>query len=247
MGKDDFRKIGFVWFIPIAVLIVLMALGSIFLFLNGHKSAQERFIDVQATGTSKVVPDAVALSITLSSTQSSSKQALAQASMAVSEVLSVLKKDGIVENYIKTTTLNSSPVYSYTNNTQKISGYQASQNLEITIRQASTAGKVIDDITKAAGNSLAINSVNSFVYDQTAAQGIAEKIAAASARAKAQAYASALGMKLGKVISLTESPGASSPIPLMAMSKTATSSTQINLGTEDVTVTVDTRWEISPR
>jgi uncharacterized protein YggE len=247
MGKDDYRKIGFFWLIPIAALVVLMTLDSIFPMSSSHKSAYDRFIDVQATGTSKVVPDAVALSITLSSTQSSSKQALAQASLVASEVLNILKKDGIVEKDIKTATLNSSPVYSYTNNTQKITGYQASQNLEITIRQASTSGKVIDDITKAAGNSLAINSVNSFVYDQTAAQATAEKSAADSARAKAEAYASALGVKLGKLISLTESSGSSSPIPLMAMGKTATNSTQINLGTQDVTVTVDTRWEISPR
>lgn len=212
-----------------------------------RKNHEGRFIDVQATGTSKVVPDAVNLAITLSRTQSSSQQALAQAASSVSKVLATLKSDGITDNYIKTTSLNSSPVYSYTNNTQKITGYQASQNLDITIRAAATAGKVVDDITKAAGNSLQINAVSSFVYDPTAAQATAEKSAADSAKAKAQAYATALGVKLGKVISLTESPVTSSPVPVMAMSKTATNSSQISLGTQDVTITVDTRWEISPR
>ena len=89
--------------------------------------------------------------------------------------------------------------------------------------------------------------MSSFVYDPTAAQATAEKSAADSAKAKAQAYATALGVKLGKVISLTESPVTSSPVPVMAMSKTATNSSQISLGTQDVTITVDTRWEISPR
>jgi uncharacterized protein YggE len=52
-------------------------------------------------------------------------------------------------------------------------------------------------------------------------------------------------VKLGKVISLTETPSASTPVPVMAMRKSASDSTQISLGTQEVTVTVDTRWEIS--
>ncbi len=247
MGKEDYKKIGFFWLIPIFSLALILILSSIFGGPMNRKNHEGRFIDVQATGTSKVVPDAVNLAITLSSTQSTSQKALAQAASSVSKVLATLKSDGITDNYIKTTSLNSSPVYSYTNNTQKITGYQASQNLDITIRAAATAGKVVDDITKAAGNSLQINAVSSFVYDQTAAQATAEKSAADSAKAKAQAYATALGVKLGKVISLTESPVTSSPVPVMTMSKTATNSSQINLGTQDVTVNVDTRWEISPR
>ena len=87
--------------------------------------------------------------------------------------------------------------------------------------------------------------MSSFVFDPTAAQASAEKSAAQSAKVKAQAYARALGVKLGKVISLAETPGASTPVPVMAMSKSVSDSTQISLGTQDVTVTVDTRWEIS--
>jgi len=245
MSKDDYKKIGFFWAIPVLGLALIMIFASIFGSFSNGKNNGGRFIDVQAVGTSKVVPDAVDLAITVSSTQSSSQQALAQAAASVSKVLAALKTDGIAEKNIKTNSLNSSPVYSYANNSQKITGYQASQNLDITIRVASSAGKVIDDITKAAGNNLQVNAVSSFVYDPTAAQATAEKRAAQSAKVKAQAYARALGVKLGKVISLTETPGTSTPVPVMAMSKSASDSTQISLGTQDVTVIVDTRWEIS--
>jgi len=247
MSKDDFKKIGFFWAIPILGLALVLIFTSIFGSFGNGKNHGGRFIDVQAVGTSKVVPDAVDLAITVSSTQGSSQQALAQAAASVSKVLAALKADGIDEKNIKTTSLNSSPVYSYANNSQKVTGYQANQNLDITIRVASSAGKVIDDITKVAGNNLQVNAVNSFVYDPTVAQVSAQKSAALSAKVKAEAYARALGVKLGKVISLTETPAATLPVPVMAMSKSASNSTQISLGTQDVTVTVDTRWDISAR
>jgi len=247
MSKDDFKKISFFWAIPSLGLALVLIFTSIFGSFGSGKNHGGRFIDVQAVGTSKVVPDAVAVAITVSSTQSSSQQALAQAAASAAKVLAALKTDGIEEKYIKTTSLNSSPVYSYANNNQKVTGYQASQNLDITIRVASSAGKVIDDITKVAGNNLQVNAVNSFVFDPTAAQVRAQKSAALSAKVKAEAYATALGVKLGKVLSLTETPAASLPVPVMAMSKSASDSTQISLGTQDVTVTVDTRWDISAR
>jgi uncharacterized protein YggE len=247
MSKDDFKKIGFFWAIPILGLALIMIFTSIFGSFGSGKNNGGRFIEVQAVGASKVVPDAVDLAITVSSTQSNSQQALTQTAASVSKVLATLKTAGIDEKNIKTTSLNSSPVYSYVNNTQKITGYQASQNFDITIRIASSAGKVIDDITKAAGNNLQVNAVNSFVFDPTAAQVSAQKSAAQSAKVKAEAYARALGVKLGKVISLTETPAASLPVPVMAMSKSASDSTQISLGTQDVTVTLDTRWDISAR
>jgi hypothetical protein len=245
MSKEDYKKIGFFWAIPVLGLALVMIFTSIFGSFGNGKHNGGRFIDVQAVGASKVVSDAVDLAITVSSTQSSSQQALAQAAASVSKVLAALKADGIAEKNIKTTSLNSSPVYSYANNTQKITGYQASQNFDITIREASSGGKVIDDITKAAGNNLQVNGVSSFVYDPTAAQASAEKSAAQCAKIKAQAYARALGVKLGKVISLTETPGATAPVPVMTMSKSASDPTQISLGTQDVTVKVATRWEIS--
>jgi len=247
MSKDDYKKIGFFWAIPVLGLALIMIFTSISGPFGNGKNNGTRFIEVQAVGISKVVPDAVDLAITVSSTQSSSQQALTQAAASAAKVLVSLKTDGIEEKYIKTTNLNSSPVYSYANNSQKVIGYQASQNLDITIRLASSAGKVIDDITKAAGNNLQVNAVNSFVYDPTVAQVSAQKSAALSAKVKAEAYARALGVKLGKVISLTETPAASLPVPVMAMSKSASNSTQISLGTQDVRVTVDTRWDISAR
>jgi len=87
MSKDDYNKIGFFSAIPVLGLALIMIFTSIFGPFGNGKNNGGRFIDVQAVGTSKVVPDAVDLAITVSSTQSSSQQALAQAAASVSKVL----------------------------------------------------------------------------------------------------------------------------------------------------------------
>ena len=208
-------------------------------------NSNPRFIDITASGSAQVVPDAAHLPISLSSSASSNELALSQVAHSVSQVLATLKLNLIPDSQIKTTSITSSPVYSYTNNVQKITGYQASQSIDVIIRDTRIIGKVIDEVTKAGGNALQINGVSTFVYDPKKAQSIAEQNAVEHARVKAQAYALSLGVKLGKVLSLTESADSSLPTPLVAMSKTATSPTQVSLGTQDVTSNVEVRWSIS--
>jgi uncharacterized protein YggE len=65
-----------------------------------------------------------------------------------------------------------------------------------------------------------------------------------SAKTKASAYAKLLGVKLGKVAYLNEN---SSPVysgPAFAMAKDSVAATQIDLGQQEITVTVEVRWNI---
>jgi len=80
--------------------------------------------------------------------------------------------------------------------------------------------------------------------DPTHADSLAEAAAIAAAKSKALTYASSLGVKLGSIIFVTEQPSSISPFPLMAMKASANTETQINLGTQSVTVSVDARWSI---
>jgi uncharacterized protein YggE len=71
----------------------------------------------------------------------------------------------------------------------------------------------------------------------------ARAAAVANAKSKAASYAKLLGTSIGKVLSLEEqsSPVYSSPFP-MAKAEAADSAVQIDLGEQDVTVTITVRF-----
>ncbi len=65
-----------------------------------------------------------------------------------------------------------------------------------------------------------------------------------NARAKALSYAKLLGVKLGRVITLSESSGPAA-YPIMAMQKDSVGATVIDLGQQDVTVSISVKWAIN--
>jgi spermidine/putrescine transport system permease protein len=124
-------------------------------------------------------------------------------------------------------------------------GYRASQSFEVVILNAAKAGEIVDAVVASAGDSLAVNGVTPFVYDNTKATEAARNSAVKNAKAKAASYAKLLGVKIGKIIYLEESSAPSSYPIAMAQAKASDEATQIDLGQQDVSVSVATRWAIS--
>jgi uncharacterized protein YggE len=138
------------------------------------------------------------------------------------------------------------PEYNYTQETGNVlTGYRASQSFEVVIRNAAKAGEIVDAVVTSAGDALYINGVTPFVYDNTKATEAARISAVKNAKAKANSYAKLLGVKIGKVIWLQESSAPSSYPISMVQAKSDAGATQIDLGQQDISVSVATRWAIS--
>ena len=202
-------------------------------------------ITVQATGVVDVVPDAVRISLSVSVLAESNEVALSQASTTAELVRSTLQELNIDEADIATQTLSVNPEYSYTESEgQKIVGYRASQVFDVLIRNAESAGAVVDALVAVGGANLSINSTFPVVDDATSGTEEARKDAVEKARAKAQAYAELLGVELGDLVYLTE---VSAPTNVTVGAKrdamAESSATEIDLGTQEVSVTVEVRWE----
>ncbi len=90
-----------------------------------------------------------------------------------------------------------------------------------------------------------VNGVTPFILDTTKATLSARSDAVKKAKAKASSYASLLGVKLGKVIYLTENTSPSNYVPMLAMAKSADSgATEVDLGQQDVTVGISVQWAL---
>jgi uncharacterized protein YggE len=229
----------------IGAVVLVAALVSVF-GVQGAQAASVRYISVSSIGTVKVTPDAVRLNASVSNISKVSKDALAAANVAASKFRAAILANGIDKKYLSSTTLTVYPEYNYTQDAGSVLiGYRASQSFEVVILNAAKAGEIVDAVVASAGDSLAINGVTPFVYDNTKATEAARNSAVKNAKAKAASYAKLLGVKIGKIIYLQESSAPSSYPIAMAQAKASDEATQIDLGQQDVSVSVATRWAIS--
>jgi uncharacterized protein YggE len=228
--------------ISVIALLVICVAGIVAPSAN---AAATRYITVSAQGTIKVTPDAVRLSATVSAVAATSKDALAAANKTAAALRAALKAAKIDTKDISTQTVTVYPEYKYANDgTSTQIGYRGSQSFTIVIRAADTAGSVVDSLIAAGGDNLQINGATPFVLDSTKSLDAARAAAVKSAKSKATSYASLIGVKLGKVNYLVENSAPTNYTPVMSVAKAESDATVIDLGQQDVTISITVQWAL---
>ncbi len=232
----------------ISALTVAAVAGVVALAVpaNGAGTADNRFITVTGVGTVSVVPDAVRFNATVSTVGATNAAALATATKSASAVRTALKNAGIATKDIRSANVSVYPEYNWTQETgTKITGYRASQSFDVLVRTASKAGSIIEAVVTAGGDAVQLGGVAPTTLNPSAATEDARAAAVANAKSKAASYAKLLGTSIGKVLSLEEqsSPVYSSPFPMAKAADAA--ALEIDLGEQDVTVTITVRWALN--
>jgi uncharacterized protein YggE len=225
-------------------LLAVLTVAIATLMAPSANAAATRYITISSQGSVKVVPDAVRINATSTNVAPTSKEALAATAKTSAAVRAALTAAKIDKKDISTQSISVYPEYKYDNNTAVLVGYRASQTFTIVVRAAATAGDVVDAIVAAGGDSLQLSGATPFVLDNTKAATAARTVAVKNARAKAASYASLLGVKLGKVNYLVENSAPTPYVPVMAVAKTEADSTVVDLGEQDVTVSVTVQWSL---
>lgn len=165
------------------------------------------------TGTVEVSPDIATLSVGVTTQGDTAAAALAANSEAIAAVMARLTANGIEERDMQTSNLYLNPNWAgYDTGTPVISGYVASNMLTITVRDLEKLGAVLDSAVSDGANTL--NGVTFGLADPAPVLDEARKEAVSDARARAELLATAAGMKLGKILSITESSAGSMPYPM---------------------------------
>lgn len=223
------------------ISVALLLVGGI----SAPANAQARHITVSADGKVNVTPDAVRIYATVSLVRDSSKIALDSANAVSSTVRQTLLANGVERSDLRTQSLTVYPEYNYSQERgSSLIGYRASQAFDVTIRNVTAAGAVVDAIVLAGRDDLQVNSVSPFVLNVADATSSARENAVKNARFKARSYASLLGVTLGQVVSLVEGASPTFGGPIFAMEKNDAGSTGIDLGQQEITVTVTVKWSI---
>jgi len=226
-------------------VIALLIIAIVGVVAPSANAAATRYITVSAQGTVQVTPDAVRINATATNVASTSKDALAANAKTANAVRAALKASKVDSKDIATQSVSVYPEYKYAADGSSTQiGYRASQSFSIVVRAADTAGSIVDSLVVAGGDNLQINGANPFVLDSTKSLESARAAAVKSAKSKATSYAQLMGVKLGKVNYLVENSSPANYSPVMAVAKAESDATVIDLGQQDVTISVTVQWAL---
>ena len=233
--------------LPASILAAAIALASVGIGAQGAAAATSG-VSVQGTGTVKVTPDTVRLNAVISFVGATNSAASKAVSTSAAAFRAALRAQKVAAKDIQSQNLTIYPEYTWTQEKgQELKGYRASQSFTVLIRDEANAGAIIDAAVEAGGDNIQVSGVTPIVLDIDDAQDAAREKAVAKAKKKASAYAKLLDFDLGKILWVSETSSAYNP-PIYAMAKasaeSASAPTEIDLGEQDVTVTVDVRWSI---
>lgn len=209
-------------------------------------STIERSITVTGEGKITVKPDTASLNLGVQVTASTATEALSRADASAASLIASLKATGIADADIATSGLS---IYPQHNSKNTISGYQASNNVTVTVREIGRTGQLIDAAADAAGDNLTVGGVSFYVDDTEGLIGAARANAMHNASKRAGEYAAAAGATVGGVIQISETNIRGSVQPMFRAASMSFSGggpqTPIETGTQDLEVSVTVVYELS--
>lgn len=202
-------------------------------------------LDVSATGEVTRVPDIARISAGVVTQAPTAVAALSGNSARMSRVIAALKRAGVADRDIQTNAVNLNANYRYVENQPPIlTGYQASNQVTIRFRDIAESGSILDALVREGANQ--INGPSLEIDKPEAALDEARVKAIATARARAELYARAAGLRVARILTISESGGYSPPPPPMyARAEMAQdASTKIVPGEQSLQVQVQVSFEL---
>ena len=176
----------------------------------------DKLVTVTGEGTASAVPDNAVIRLGVSSQGKTARAASDANAKEMTVVLAAIKDSGVADRDIQTTSLSLQPQYE-PNKTgaPRLIGFQANNQVTVKIRDIGALPTVLDRAIAAGANEM--SGIEFVVSEQTKLLDKARAAAIADAHRKAELYANAAGMKVGRVMAISEEGAAPQPRPYQAM------------------------------
>lgn len=202
---------------------------------------------VSAQASAKRVPDVATVSTGVLTQAADANAAMRANAAQMDKVMAAIRAAGITERDVQTSGIHLNPQYRYVENQPPaITGYQASNTVNVKVRDLSKLGRVLDALVAQGANQ--INGPSFEVDQPESAYDEARTAALKKAQARAQVYADALGLRVRRIVSISEG-GASLPRPIpmmraMAADAVMAKETAISPGETALSVSLDIVFEL---
>ncbi len=205
-------------------------------------------LNLSAYGEVRIAPDMATINVGVMTEAPTAVEAMRQNGLRMNQVMAALTRQGIAERDIQTSNLNLSSQYDYRENQPPLlRGYQASNQVTIRVMDLSKLGQAIDAVVSAGSNQ--INGIGFGLRDPRTAEDNARRQAVAALKAKADLYAEATGLRIARLINLSEGGGYSPPQPvpmaMLARGMAKDESTSVSGGELSVRVDVNAVYQLS--
>jgi len=227
------------------VLVSALALTRPLTISSSNSSSKT--IQVTGTGTLSATPDQAVMYLAVETQGSTATAATTANAATMTKVISALIAVGISNESIQTTAYTLNPLYSSPTNQSvapSIVGYDAVNSIQVTLSNLESVGQVLDQAISAGANQVQGITFTLSNTAQAALQKQALQIAMQDAYNQAKATAAALGVTIVGPVSVSPSY-VFQPVSYNRYSALAASTTPVQPGTLQVTVTVQVTYQFS--
>jgi uncharacterized protein YggE len=215
----------------------------------------ETTLNINAEAKISVAPDIAYITAGVTEERATAAEAMAAQAAAMNGVFAALEKAGVAKKDIQTSGLSLYPRYDYietkqkdgsSRGVQKLAGYVASNNVTARVRNLDTLGATIDSLVKSGGNTF--SGVTFALDNDKDIKNKAREQAMKDAIAKAELYARASGLKVARIVTISEGYEYSPQPMMMARAEMAmdmaSAPTPVAGGEVGVTASVSVMFEL---
>jgi uncharacterized protein YggE len=197
MKKNNYKS--FSLLIPAVFFIILFG-------CNKPNVYGQSNITVTGIGTVFAQPDMVQMSVSLSNVARTTRQAQIEVNKMIKQVIDILNEAGIEERNIRTTSLRFNSEYEWRGNRRILTGQKVEQIITFSVNgikeNTEKAPEILDKITQVSN--IKLNQINFRISDNSALFAESRELAYQEALAKAEQYAKLSGLKIVKVLNISE-------------------------------------------
>lgn len=220
--------------------LVVSYVGSLMYDFYNLPQNYPQQIDVSGEGKAYVKPDIALASFGMQTNGLKSQDVVDRNNTVINQVIASVKTLGILDKDIQTTSYNLSPVYDYTEKGRVFKGYELNQQISVKIRDFDKISDILDVAVSKGANT--VGDLQFTVDDPVKSQAEARTKAIAQAKEKAVSLARESGLKIDKLINISEGYS-SNPEPMYARNNSLTDKAvsvapQIQAGQMEVDSTV---------
>ena len=203
-------------------------------------------LDVVANGEVNRVPDIVRINAGVMTQATTATEAIRQNAQQMESLRAALRGAGVAERDIQTSSINLHPDWRHVENrTPELVGYRAHNQVSVRFRDIRNSGRILDALVTAGANQ--IDGPMFLIERPEEGLDEARQLALRNARARADLYARSLGMRVKRILSVSEAGmGFVPPQPVMmrTMDVAQAASTQIVPGEQTLSTSLTVSFEL---
>lgn len=210
-----------------------------------HAMLQGTALTVSAEARTAARPDIALITAGVVTEAPTAEAALAANAQRMTAVIAAIRRAGVAERDIQTAQLSVNPQMVYAENVPpRVTGYQATNTVNVKVRNLANVGKTVDAVVAQGSNQL--NGISFSLDDPDAALDGARTEALKRARARADLYAAAAGLKVHRIVAIAEGGAVEPPrpMPMMMARAAAMDSTPVAAGEVGLTANVTVTFEL---